>query len=285
MVLSVAVNVVLAVLKVTVGLVGHSNALIADGIESSLDTVSAAMIWLALRYAERPPDSDHPYGHGKMESLAATIGALLLIGAGGALGVHSVFGLIARHADVGHAPGPAPYALGVLAFTIVAKEMLFRWLSWRAEVLESQSVRTDAWHHRSDALTSLAAAAGITLAVMGGPSFAQADNWAALFSCGLIVFNGVSLLRQSVGEILDEQASNDVVNAIIRSAMDAPGVTSVEKCRVRKSGLMRIADLHVRVAGERTVREGHQIAHVVKDKLMDAGLHLADVTVHVEPQN
>ena len=280
----VLINAILALAKILGGLFGRSNALIADGIESSLDVLSSAMMWGAIKYAERPPDRDHPYGHGKMESLAAVLGSLLLIIAGVVLGFHSlreIFLLRGVH-DVGNVP--AGFTLVVLAATIALKEGLFRWIHHHGVAIESKALQTDAWHHRSDALTSLAAAVGISAALIGGAGWAKADDWAALFSCSVIILNGWGMLRGSLGEVLDAQASPEMVAEILRAVRAVRGVTSVEKCRVRKSGLMRFADIHVRVAGECTVREGHDIAHRVKNRLLRGDFHLADVTVHIEPQ-
>jgi cation diffusion facilitator family transporter len=281
----VLINLVLALTKIGGGLLGHSMALIADGIESSLDVLNSAMMWGAIKYAERPPDSDHPYGHGKMESLAAVCGSLLLMLAGGTLGVHSMREIFALQQSTGLSHTPAGFTLIVLAATIILKEGLFRLVQLRSAVIESKALQTDAWHHRSDALTSLAAAIGISAALIGGPAWTQADAWAALFSCAIIIFNGFGMLRASIGEVLDAQAAPEMVTEILAAVRAVPGVTSVEKCRVRKSGLMRFADIHVRVAGESTVRQGHDIAHLVKNSLLEGHFHLADVVVHIEPEN
>ena len=280
----VAVNLVLAFTKIAGGVLGRSHALIADGIESSLDVLSSVMMWGAIKYAERPPDNDHPYGHGKMESLAAVAGSLLLIMAGAALGLRSIRELFLLHSTVGLDATPAGFTLVVLGATIVLKEGLFRWVNLRSVAIESKALQTDAWHHRSDAMTSLAAAVGISAALIGGPSWAPADDWAALFSCGVIIFNGLGMLRASIGEVLDAQAAPELVSEILTAVRAVPGVTSVEKCRVRKSGFIRFADIHVRVAGECTVREGHDIAHLVKNRLLDSHFHMADVIVHIEPE-
>jgi cation diffusion facilitator family transporter len=275
---------VLALVKIAGGVLGRSQALIADGIESSLDVLSSCMMWGAIRYAERPPDHDHPYGHGKMESLAAVIGSLSLILAGAALGVHSLREIFFLERTATAESGPAGFTLIVLGATIAIKEGLFRWIHSRSAAIESKALQTDAWHHRSDALTSLSAAVGISVALVGGSSWAQADDWAALFSCGVIIFNGLSMLRTSIDEVLDAQASPEMVSEILVTVRAVEGVTSVEKCRVRKSGFMRYVDIHVRVAGECTVREGHDIAHRVKSRLLNGGFHLADVIVHIEPE-
>jgi cation diffusion facilitator family transporter len=280
----VLVNLVLALAKIAGGLFGRSHALIADGIESSLDVLSSAMMWGAIRYAERPPDHDHPYGHGKMESLAAVIGSLLLMLAGAMLGFHSLREIFSLQGSQIAESVPSSFTLIVLGATIGIKEGLFRWIHLRSMAIESKALQTDAWHHRSDALTSLSAAVGISVALIGGPAWAQADDWAALFSCAVIIFNGLSMLRASIGEVLDAQASPEIVAEILLAVRGVEGVTSVEKCRVRKSGFMRYADIHVRVAGECTVREGHEIAHRVKERLLNGGFHLADVIVHIEPE-
>lgn len=281
----VLVNLVLALTKIAGGLLGHSNALIADGIESSLDVLSSIMLWGAIKYAERPADSDHPYGHGKMESLAAVCGSLVLMLAGGALGVHSIREIFAPRESTGLGATPAGFTLVVLAITIILKEGLFRWVRVRSAAIESKALQTDALHHRSDAFTSLAAAVGISAALIGGPAWTQADAWAALFSCAVIIFNGCGMLRSSIGEVLDAQAAPEIVAEILAAVRGVPGVTSVEKCRVRKSGFMRFADIHVRVAGDCTVREGHDIAHLVKNSLLEGEFNLADVVVHIEPED
>ena len=280
----ILVNLVLALAKIAGGLLGHSNALIADGIESSLDVLSSAIMWGAIKYAERPPDTEHPYGHGKMESLAAVAGSLLLVAAGATLGFYSIRQIVLLQGSTDLGAGPAGFTLVVLVGTILLKEGLFRWVSLRAKVIESRALQTEALHHRSDALTSLAAMIGISAALLGGPAWAQADAWAALFSCGLIVFNGVGMLRASIDEVLDAQAAPELIAEILIAVQAVPGVTSVEKCRVRKSGFARFADIHVRVSGDCTVREGHDIAHLVKNSLLKGNFHLSDVVVHIEPE-
>lgn len=273
-------NVFLALVKISAGWAGHSDALIADGLESSLDVLSSLLIWLALKYAERPPDLTHPYGHGKMESLAGAGGALLLLAAGLLVASNSLREITGGAVD---RPPPAPFTLGVLIGVVVLKEGLFRYAKQRNHGVASRALEADAWHHRSDALTSLAAGVGILIALVGGPAFVSADDWAALFSCGIIAWNGARMFRGSLGELLDEQAPQSTIDRITACAESVPGVESVEKCRVRKSGLTLLADLHVRVPGESTVSSGHRVSHLVKDALLEGGHHLSDVTVHIEP--
>lgn len=280
LVAGVVVNSLLALIKLGAGWMGHSDALVADGLESTLDVLSSAMIWGALKYAERPPDSDHPYGHGKMESLAGAGGALLLLAAGVFVATKSLGEILGgAHGRI----SPAPFTLVILIGVVVVKESLFRLVDRRGKEVKSSAVQSDAWHHRSDALTSLAAAIGITICLVGGPSWVSADNWAALFSCAIIAFNGLLMLKASLGELLDQQAPAEIIELIMKAAGEVEGVDNVEKCRVRKSGLSLIADLHVRVHGEVTVTDGHSIAHRVKDTLMNGDYHLLDVTVHIEP--
>lgn len=278
--LGVGINVFLAAVKLVTGWLGHSDALIADGLESTLDVLSSSLIWGALLYAERPPDEQHPYGHGKMESLAGIAGALLLLIAGMLVAWNSLREIFAADAV---RTSPAPFTLGVLILVIFLKETMFRLALNRGTEVGSSALKSDAWHHRSDALTSAAAAIGISAALLGGPAWVVADDWAALFSCGIIAFNGARMLRSSLGEILDEQAPVAVIAAIEQAAREVPGVENVEKCRVRKSGLTLIADLHVRVDGAVSVADGHRIAHHVKDALIGERYRLSDVTVHIEP--
>ena len=278
-------NVLLSGIKITAGLLGNSSALIADGLESTLDIFSSFMMWAALKVADRPADISHPYGHGKVESLAAVAGALVLVAAGLALAAHSLASLFAGYTGRTEFSGaPAPYTLLVVLLTIGAKETLYRLTLRKGRQIESSALQADAWHHRSDAITSLAALAGISIALVGGPAFVSADDWAALFCCAIILFNGASMLRGSLGEILDEQMPDAMLEAVLGMAAEVEGVTSVEKCRIRKSGLNRIADLHVRVAGSKSVAQGHTIAHAVKKRLSNSGFRIADVTVHIEPE-
>jgi len=276
----VAVNAALATFKFASGWFGHSDALIADGLESTLDVLSSAMIWGALKYAARPPDSDHPYGHGKMESLAGLGGALLLLIAGGLVAAGSLKEIATGAAS---RPLPAPFTLIALVAVVAVKEGMFRLASRRGREVASRAVETDAWHHRSDALTSLAAAIGISLCLVGGRAWVSADNWAALFSCAIIAFNGARMFKASLGELLDEQAPDEVIAKIKNAALAVEGVENIEKCRVRKSGLSLLADIHVRVCGGVTVTDGHAISHRVKDTLLRGDLHLIDVTIHIEP--
>lgn len=279
----VLMNLLLSTGKIAGGILGRSNALIADGIESLLDLFSSLLIWGALKYAAKPPDKEHPYGHGKAESLASIIGALVLAVAGAFIAHNSISQLVAAaHGAKVHLP--SPWTLLLLIGVILLKECLFQVMARRARRIGSNALLADAWHHRSDAITSIAAFTGISISLIGGPGFEVADDWAALFACVVIFYSSYSMLRLSLGEVMDARVSGDAEETINRITCSVPGVLSAEKCRVRKSGLSYIADLHIRVSGAISVREGHAISHQVKDKLMTSELPLEDVTVHVEPE-
>lgn len=276
-------NLLLSTGKIAGGILGRSNALIADGIESLLDLFSSLLIWGALKYAAKPPDEEHPYGHGKAESLASIIGALVLAVAGAFIAHNSISQLVAAaHGAKVHLP--SPWTLLLLIGVILLKECLFQVMARRARRIGSNALLADAWHHRSDAITSIAAFIGISISLIGGPGYEVADDWAALFACVVIFYSSYSMLRLSLGEVMDARVSGDAEETINRITCSVPGVLSAEKCRVRKSGLSYIADLHIRVSGAISVREGHAISHKVKDRLMTSELPLEDVTVHVEPE-
>jgi cation diffusion facilitator family transporter len=271
------VNVLLAAAKVTAGLLGNSYVLIADGIESVLDIGGSAIIWGGLKFASRPPDATHPYGHGKAEPLAAGIVAVGVLLAAFGLAVQSVWEIYQPH----HAP--APFTLIVLVVVVAVKEFLYRSVIRLGKNVESTAVQTDAWHHRTDAMTSIAAFIGISIALIGGERWQSADAWAALFACAIIGANGYRLLFPALHEMLDTAPRGEIVATIKRAAASVPGVREVEKCLVRKMGLSFYVDLHVGVDGKISVRDGHRIAHEVKDAIRQSDPRIADVLVHVEP--
>jgi cation diffusion facilitator family transporter len=276
--ISVVANPVLAAVKIVAGVLGNSYALVADGIESSADVFSSFVVWKALRVSTRPADREHPYGHGKAESVAGLLVAAALVAAALLIAVQSVREIITPH----HAP--APFTLLVLVVVVATKELLFRYVSRAGRALGSTALTNDAWHHRSDAITSAAAFVGISVALIGGPGWEAADDWAALVACAVIAYNGVALLRPALAEIMDAAVPHETEKRVREVAASVGEVLAIEKCRVRKSGLGLLMDIHVVVGGELTVREGHAIGHRVKDALMAAAdLPVHDVVVHVEP--
>jgi cation diffusion facilitator family transporter len=271
------VNSIFAVAKILGGVFGHAYVLIADGIESGLDIAGSFVIWSGLKVAARPPDASHPYGHGKAEPIAAAIVSVGVLAAAVGLAVQSVREIFLPH------NAPAPYTLGILIVVIVIKETLFRYVNRIGRNVESTAVQTDAWHHRSDALTSAAAFIGISVALIGGSGWQSADDWAALFACAVIAANGYRLLSPALREIMDTAPRGAIVDSVRNAAAAVHGVIEVEKCRVRKMGLDFYVDLHVGVNGSVSVREGHEIAHQVKTAIQQTDPRIADVLVHIEP--
>ncbi|HNQ89555.1 MAG TPA: cation diffusion facilitator family transporter [Verrucomicrobiota bacterium] len=272
-----AVNVVLAATKIVAGIAGNSYALIADGIESTADVFSSLVVWVGLKVSSLPADADHPYGHGKAEPIAGVIVALALLGASVLIAVQSVREIVTPH----HAP--AWYTLLVLALVIAAKESLYRFVFKVGNELTSTAVKGDAWHHRSDALTSAAAFVGIAIALIGGKGFESADDWAALLACAVIVFNAARIFRAALGEIMDAAVPERTQNDIRTLAASVPDVVRIEKCHARKSGLGLFVEIHVEVDAELTVRRGHEIGHEVIARLKSSALSIQHVVVHIEP--
>ena len=275
--IGMAVNIVLAIVKIVTGVVGNSYALIADGIESTSDIVSSLVVWTGLKISSLPADDDHPYGHGKAESIAGLVVAMALLGAAVFIGIQSVREIITPHHT------PAWFTLLVLALVIGTKETLYRFVLKVGDELTSTAVKGDAWHHRSDAITSAAAFIGISIALIGGKGYESADDWAALLACAVIVFSGYRIFRTALGEIMDAAVPNPLQKEIRALAAAVPGVAGIEKCRTRKSGLGLFVEIHVEVDGELSVRRGHEIGHQVSDHLKLSALSVQDVVVHVEP--
>jgi len=272
-----ALNAVLGAIKIAGGMLGHAYALVADGVESLSDIAIAVLVWAGVRWAARPPDDDHPYGHGKAEAVAGLLTALVVLGAGIGIGLHAVTEI--------RDPQRLPHwwTLLILAGVVAAKVVFSRRLGEVGRDTESTALGAEAWHHFSDALTSAAAFIGISIAVLGGAAYAAADGWAALAASGVIAFNGINIFRRALNEVMDIAVPAEMENDVRTIAAHVPGVASLHKCRVRKSGLSYLVDIQIRVAGDLTVRQGHDIAHLVKDTLLASRLRVSDVTVHVEP--
>jgi len=272
-----AVNVVLVAAKFLAGFLGHSQALIADAVESLADIFSSIVVWRGLVVAETPPAEAHPYGHGKAEPLAAATVSVMLLLAAGMIAYHSLRGIVEPRV------APSAWTLLVLVGVIIVKEMLFRFVLREAAQLKSPAVEADAWHHRSDAFTSVAAFIGISIAVLGGKGYENADNWAAMAAACVIALNGWRLLRPAFNDLMDRSPDREVIEHIERIAATIAGVDRVEKCFVRKMGYRLYADMHVEVNPEMTVVRSHEIAHAVKNKVRAEIPAVSDVLVHIEP--
>ena len=274
---AMAINLVLALIKISTGVVGNSYALIADGIESTSDIFSSLIVLSGLQISSKPADQSHPYGHGKAESLAALAVAIFLIGAGILIAIQAIREILSPQ------QAPAWYTLPILAVIIVVKEGLYRKMYIVGTDLDSSLLRSDAWHHRSDAITSLAAFVGISIALIGGPGYESADDWAALLAVAIIFANGIRLLRPALDEVMDASVSDDIEQQVISIASSVDGVVAIEKSRIRKSGLGYLMDLHVEVDSAISVMDGHAIGHTVNDRLMKSSIPITDVVIHIEP--
>jgi len=276
-IIGIITSILLAAIKAVAGILGNSYALIADAIESASDVFTSIVVLAGLRIAQLPPDQKHPYGHGKAEPFAGIVVAIALFVAAIIIITQSIHEIITPH----HAP--APFTLIVLVVVVLTKEFLFRYIIKVGTEVNSVAVRNDAWHHRSDAFTSGAAFIGISIALIGGEGYEQADDYAALFASGVIIFNAYRLLRPALDEIMDAAPSKEINQEIINATNSVSGVIATDKCYVRKMGLDYYIDIHIIVDGNLTVHDGHEIAHNVKDYLMKTFPQISNVLVHVEP--
>jgi cation diffusion facilitator family transporter len=270
-------NLFLAIIKITTGIIGHSYALIADGVESASDIFSSILLYFGLKVASKGPDRDHPYGHGKAEPLSGAAVSFFLILSAIIIVVEAAGNIFKPHTI------PSSFTLWILGIIIIVKEGLYRYNSRKAKEIGSSAVLSDAWHHRSDAMSSAAAFVGIAIARIGGHGYESADNWAAMVAAAIIIVNAYKIFRPSLSEIMDTAPSAAIIKEIKMLASKVEGVKEVEKCHVRKMGFEYFVDLHIKVDGEITVSKGHHIAHQVKDTIMQFSPRFADVLIHVEP--
>lgn len=275
--LTVVINLVLMGVKIAAGLLGNSYALVADGIESAGDILSSLITWAGFQLSLRPADDNHPLGHGKLESLAGVFSGVALLIAAVIIGWNSIVEIRTPH----HAP--AWFTLPVLIGVVAVKFALSRIVMKLSGEVDSRALEGDAWHHRSDAITSGAAAIGILIALVGGPGWESADDYAALLACGIIVINGILIAKNALHEVLDGNVSTELTAHIRDISAQVEGVRAIEKCRIRKSGIGMFVELHVWVDGDMTVREGHHIGHLVKDHLRGKFPRVLDAIVHLEP--
>lgn len=276
---SILLNITMAVVKWIAGVLGNSYALIADAIESTADVFSSLLVLIGLKASTKPPDENHPYGHGRVETLSTfSVVGFLLISAT-VIAYESIHNIKTPH-DL-----PKGFTLYVLAGIIAFKELSFQYVKRKSIETHSPSLMADAWHHRSDAITSILAFIGISVAIILGEGYESADDWAALIASGFIVYNAYKIFRPVWGEISDEQLYDDLIDQIREIATSVPGVIATEKCHVRKMGMVFYVDLHLIVKGNITVLEGHKIGHDLKDEIQRQHSEVADVLVHIEPDN
>lgn len=276
-VFSILGNLLFAVIKFLTGIFGNSYALIADAIESTADVFASILVWIGLKYSTKPADENHPYGHGRFEVIStfAVIGFLVISAT--VIAVESIKNIQTPH------EGPKSFTLWVLAGIILFKELSFQYVIRQSKKTHSSSLKADAWHHRSDAITSVMAFIGISIAIFLGEGFEAADDVAALLASAFIVYNAYKIFKPIISEISDEQVYDDMIEDIRAIAQTVPGVLDTEKCHVRKMGMTYYVDLHMIVDGNISVIQGHKIAHDLKDEIQRQVPHIADVLVHTEP--
>lgn len=274
---SIIGNTMLALLKWLAGFFGNSYALIADAIESTADIFSSFLVLLGLKYAQRPADENHPYGHGRVEPLITFIVVGFLIVSATIIAYESIENIGTPHEL------PKSWTLFVLGGVIIWKESSYRIVMKKSRETNSSSLKADAWHHRSDAITSVAAFTGISIALVLGKGYENADDYAALFAAGFILYNCYHIFRPALGEIMDENVYEEVIEEIRKYALEVAGIKATEKCYVRKSGTKYHVDLHAIVDSEITVKEGHALAHELKDYLIEHIPDLGHVMIHIEP--
>ncbi|MDZ4803732.1 MAG: cation diffusion facilitator family transporter [Candidatus Eisenbacteria bacterium] len=275
--LGFVVNILLAAGKLTAGILAGSFVLIADAVNSLGDVLASTVVLGSLRFAQRPPDAGHPYGHTRIEAVAGAMVSMLILVSAGIIAWEAIQ-RIGRFHDV-----PPSWTLWVAGTTVVTKEVLYRY-NWRlGKETGSQAIRANAWDHRADALSALAVMVGLALVRFGGDSWRSADEIAALVVVVLILTGGVRLLLGSAHELMDAQAEPDFVGRIRRMVLTVPGADGVEKLFVRKSGLEYLVDLHLEVDPAMTVESGHRVSHAVKDHLMAECAEIREVLIHLEP--
>jgi cation diffusion facilitator family transporter len=272
-------NTLLAIIKWIAGYFGNSYALIADAIESTTDIFSSFLVFLGIKYASKPADENHPYGHGRIEPLVTFLVVVFLVISATIIAYESIQNIQTPHEL------PKKFTLIVLGVIIIWKEISFRIVLSKSEKTKSSSLKADAWHHRSDAITSVAAFIGISIALIMGKGYESADDWAALFASGFILYNSYLILRPALGEIMDEHLYDEMVDQIRIVSQTVEGVIETEKCYVRKTGMKYYVDLHAVVKGEISVKDGHEISHRLKDTLQTMIPEIVQVLIHIEPDD
>lgn len=276
---SIIGNTALALVKGLAGYFGNSYALIADAIESTTDIFASCLVLIGFKYSKRPADENHPYGHGKIEPLITFAIVAFLVVSATIIAYESVQNIQTPH------EAPKPWTLIVLGVIIAWKEISFQIVIRKSIQTNSTSLKADAWHHRSDAITSVMAFIGILIATIFGEGFETADDWAALFAAGFILYNSYLILRPALGEVMDEQLYDDLIVEIRKKSLDVKGVKATEKCYVRKAGTKFHIDLHATVDSEISVKAGHAISHNLKDHLKKELPSLGQVLIHIEPDD
>jgi cation diffusion facilitator family transporter len=274
---SIISNTSLAIIKGLAGFFGNSYALVADAIESTTDIFASFLVLFGIKYSNRPADENHPYGHGRAEPLITFLVVGFLITSATIIAYESIQNIGTPH-DL-----PKSWTLIVLALIIGWKEYSFQMVIKKSIITNSSSLKADAWHHRSDAITSIAAFIGISIALLLGKGWESADDWAALLASFFILYNSYLIFRPALGEIMDEHRYEDLVENIRQESLKVEGILGTEKCFIRKAGMKYHVDLHAIFDAKISVKEGHDLAHKLKDTLRSKILELGHVLIHIEP--
>ncbi|WP_339686773.1 cation diffusion facilitator family transporter [uncultured Nonlabens sp.] len=274
---SIVGNIALALIKGFAGFFGNSYALIADAIESTTDIFASFLVLLGFKYAKRPADENHPYGHGKIEPLITFAVVAFLVVSATIIAYESIQNIQTPHKT------PKSWTLIVLGLIIIWKEVSFHIVIKKSKQTNSSSLKADAWHHRSDAITSVMAFIGISIAILFGKGYETADDWAALLASSFILYNSYLILRPALSEVMDEQLYGDLINEIRIKSIEVEGVLGTEKCFIRKAGMKFNVDLHAIIDGSISVKKGHDISHDLKDHLRNKLPNLGHVLIHIEP--
>lgn len=271
-------NAILVVIKLLAGVIGHSTALIADGIESTGDLFSSLVVWSGLKVSTRQASDEYHYGLSKAESLAAAIVSILLMGVG--IGICIV---AYRKISTPTSEPPSIFVIPVLIFAVAVKEYLYRKVFSTGVSAHSTAVKNDAIHHRLDALTSFAAIIGVLTSIIGGEKYNSADGFAALFCSAIIIWNGIIMLRESSTELLDKAPDEELIHRIYNSASSVDQVVLVEKILARKAGPGYFIALHVHADPNITLNDAHTISGIVRSTVRKNIPEVRDVLVHMEP--
>lgn len=275
--LGLFVNALLVVAKFVAGVVGNTYALVADAVESTMDIFSSLIVLGGLKIASRDPDEVYPFGYGKAEPIAAAVVSLMLLAAAVGIAIEAVREIRTPHHS------PAPWTLGVLVGVLAVKYVLFRRVEAVGTEVGSTAVRADARHHLSDAITSAAAFVGISVALLGGPGWESADDWAALFASFIIFYNGVQMMRPAVSDLMDRVPERGIIERVENAASRTSGVLATEKLKIRRAGMDYYVDIHVKADADMPLHDAHVLSGRVKSAVREAVPRVRGVLVHMEP--
>ena len=281
---SIAVNTVLAIVKLIAGVWGHSSALVADALHSASDFATDFAVLIGMRLAERPQDGDHPYGHGKYETLTAVIVGIALAAVGVAIAFHASHTLIGAWWEGLYPQRPSLYVLGAAVVSIIVKELLYHITVRVAKATQNDALLANAWHHRSDALSSIGTALGAGAAAWLGGKWVLLDAVAALIVGGILLKVAWEIVCEGLDKLMEQGMSLSENQLIYELVHTVSGISEPHHLRSRRVGTVAVIELHFRVNPEMTVREGHELATQVEQKLRLNFGEDSILTIHVEPE-